>query len=128
MRRRIRSSAPNTGFAVFSRLKVKSLTKIVSRYYDYIINNLFQKNSNKACYLSYLENFFRIICIHMPSVDSIVKLLELKQILMYRTECAHPIILTDISEEHHSNSFVAFLNSCPLVLLVSEFAESDVMC
>jgi hypothetical protein len=63
----------------------------------------------------------------MPSVDSVVELLELKQILMYRTECTYPIILTDIPEEHHSNPLVAFLNSGSPVLLVSEFAEPDII-
>jgi hypothetical protein len=63
----------------------------------------------------------------MLSIDSIVELLKLKQILMYRTECAHPVILTDISKEHHGSPFVAISNSCSPVLLVSELAEPEVI-
>jgi hypothetical protein len=62
----------------------------------------------------------------MLPVDSVVELLELEQILVCRAERAHPVVLADISEKHHSGSFVACSHGCPPILLASEFAEPGV--
>jgi hypothetical protein len=62
----------------------------------------------------------------MLPVDSVVELLELKQILVCRTERAHLVVLADILEKHHGGSFVACSHSCPPILLASKFAEPGV--
>jgi hypothetical protein len=62
----------------------------------------------------------------MLPVDSVVELLELEQILVCRAERAHPVVLADISEKHHSSSFVVCAHGCPPILFASEFAEPGV--
>jgi hypothetical protein len=67
-----------------------------------------------------------VICVHVPPVELIVELLELKQILICRVERTHPIVLADVTEKHHSGPFVACSDSCPPICYASKFAEPSV--
>ena len=75
----------------------------------------------------YLESLFSIIRVHELPVDSVVELLKLEQVLVCRAECAHLVVLADITEKHHSGPFVACSDDCPPILYASEFAESSVV-
>jgi hypothetical protein len=58
----------------------------------------------------YLESLFSVVCVHVPPVESIVELLELEQILVCRAKRAHPVVLADVTEKHHSGPFFACLD------------------
>lgn len=77
--------------------------------------------------LSYLKSLFGVVCVYVPLVESIVELLELEQILVCRAKRAHPIVLADVTEKHHSGPFFACLDSCPPIFYASEFAEPNIV-
>ena len=77
----MRLSAPKTGLGVFSRLRWNSSARIVSRYYNGPVSNWVGTSSLKSSLL-YLESLFGIICVHVLTIDPVVELLELQQILV----------------------------------------------
>lgn len=120
----MRSSAPNTGLAVFSRLRLNLSAKTVSRYCNSVVSDPLRTKQSSSLYL---EGLFGVICVHVPTIDTIVELLELEQILMCRAECTHFTVLANVPEEHHGSPFIACLNSCPPILKVFECAKPDIV-
>jgi hypothetical protein len=58
-------------------------------------------------------------------INSIVELLELKQVLVGRVERLDFIVLADEEEEQHSCRLIALLHSFSWVLHTLEFAEPE---
>jgi len=58
-------------------------------------------------------------------INSIVELLELKQVLVGRVERLDFIVLADEEEEQHSCRLIALLDSFSWVLHTLEFAEPE---
>jgi hypothetical protein len=76
---------------------------------------------------SYLESLFGVVRVHVPPIESIIELLKPEQILVCQAKCAHPIVLIDVTEKHHSSPFIACSDSCLLILYASELAEPSIV-
>jgi len=126
VRRRIKSSAPNTSMAVFSHFRPSSSAKTVSRYCVSAVSNLLCTSKDKSCRHT-LKTSFGVVRVHMLSIEFIVELLKLEQILVCQAKRMHLILLTDETEKHYSSPFITCLDGCLLILYASEFAEHSIV-